>query len=209
MPTRCAPPSNGLQGVTMAEDKELTPEQRKAVEECMKLALEHSSACVHQSLNLAGPLAVDMAEADLRAALERLARGSSQILEPTFDNIDPLIGDLKVEHTEDGSAIMSAQALYDFAVAVYQRLALGAISQSGSPRIGQKVTLSGNQLRRALRFVNPDEKDADQLETEVCIAWIDDRSYPPPIEGEPQESPGYRVWLAEYPEEGSVPLGEQ
>jgi hypothetical protein len=67
------------------------------------------------------------------------------------------------------------------------------------------ITLTARQLRNALDFVAPDfDKDADQRETELSIAWgeagcaQDDEGNPDPA--------GYRCWLTDYPEEGSIPL---
>ncbi|WP_337081310.1 hypothetical protein [Acinetobacter pittii] len=59
------------------------------------------------------------------------------------------------------------------------------------------ITLNGHQLRSLLNFVNPDgEKDLEQLETELTIAFFDDG----------HSGKGYYFWMTEYPEEGAMKL---
>ncbi|HAV5724491.1 TPA: hypothetical protein JI161_01425 [Acinetobacter baumannii] len=59
------------------------------------------------------------------------------------------------------------------------------------------ITLNGHQLKSLLDFVNPDgEKDLEQLETELTIAWFD----------EAHSGSGYYVYISEYPEEGAMKL---
>lgn len=69
------------------------------------------------------------------------------------------------------------------------------------------ITLNASQLRRALDFAAPDfDRDEDQRKVEVSIGWremgdvLDDDGHPDPD--------GYVAWLAEYPEEGCIPLLE-
>ena len=68
-----------------------------------------------------------------------------------------------------------------------------------------KITLSGRELRDALRFVNPDEGDAEQLDAEVTLFY---RKHDEATEcGEPLPS-GWYCYMTEYPEEGCHgPLG--
>lgn len=76
------------------------------------------------------------------------------------------------------------------------------------PWYREGVTLTARQLRNALDFVAPDfDTDEDQRESEVGIAFA-------PLglcqaDGEPPEPAGYRVWLSEYPEEGSALLVDE
>ena len=66
------------------------------------------------------------------------------------------------------------------------------------------ITLTAKQLREALEFVNPDESDADQLETEVTITQ---REAFTSTDGDDMPA-GLYVHLTEYPEEGvHGPLG--
>lgn len=69
------------------------------------------------------------------------------------------------------------------------------------------ITLTALQLRHALDFTAPDfDTDEDQREMEVSIAWAPagathtDKGDPDPA--------GYKVWMTDYPEEGSIPLDE-
>ena len=66
------------------------------------------------------------------------------------------------------------------------------------------IVITGRQLKNALEFVAPDcPKDEDQLDTEVCIGFAPERV----IDGETLPA-GLMVWLAEYPEEGAIPLDD-
>lgn len=59
------------------------------------------------------------------------------------------------------------------------------------------ITLNGHQLISLLNFVNPDgEKDLEQLETELTIAFFEDG----------HSGKGYYFWMTEYPEEGAMKL---
>ena len=69
------------------------------------------------------------------------------------------------------------------------------------PRAAQSITITGHQLHAALDFVSP-QRDADQLDSEVTIAW---REVGVDTEGEAFEA-GLCCWLTEYPEEGCIPL---
>lgn len=70
------------------------------------------------------------------------------------------------------------------------------------------VKLTAAQLAEALEFVAPDYfVDDEQHEHEVCIAWAPDGTVPHDEGG--FEPAGYVVWLAEYPEEGCMPLDGQ
>lgn len=67
------------------------------------------------------------------------------------------------------------------------------------------VTLTALNLRNALDFVAPDfETDEDQRESEVTIVWAPDRQS---IDGDHLPA-GYYCWLADYPEEGCIPLDQ-
>lgn len=67
------------------------------------------------------------------------------------------------------------------------------------------ITLTALNLRNALDFVAPDfETDEDQRETEVTICWAPDRQS---IDGDHLPA-GYYCWLADYPEEGCIPLDQ-
>jgi len=69
------------------------------------------------------------------------------------------------------------------------------------------ITLTALQLRHALDFAAPDfDTDEDQRETEVSIAWAPEGATHTD-EGDPDPA-GYKVWLTDYPEEGSIPLDE-
>lgn len=83
-------------------------------------------------------------------------------------------------------------------------------AQAFLPEVKEKpapsLTLTGQQLRNAAEFVNPDgEKDPDQLETEATIQHFgsvkdgDDAT-------QPDLPAGLYIWLTEYPEEGCVRL---
>ena len=68
---------------------------------------------------------------------------------------------------------------------------------------GNGLTLSAQQLKDALEFVAPDfDADEDQREAEVCIQELPARMS---TDGEPMPA-GLYCWLAEYPEEGCIPL---
>jgi hypothetical protein len=78
---------------------------------------------------------------------------------------------------------------------------------STEPVEARRVTLTARQILAALEFAAPDfATDDDQLETNVVIAWgeegstFDDEGNPDPA--------GYRAWLADYPEEGAIPLDD-
>lgn len=65
------------------------------------------------------------------------------------------------------------------------------------------ITLSATQLMSALQFVAPDYfTDADQREAEIVISRLDTGKF---SDGEPRPA-GIYAWLAEYPEEGCIPL---
>ena len=70
----------------------------------------------------------------------------------------------------------------------------------------RQVTLTGEQLKKALEFVNPDgDKDLEQLECEVCIAHLPAHE----VQGDDmveQMPAGLYAWIAEYSEEGCIPL---
>jgi hypothetical protein len=67
------------------------------------------------------------------------------------------------------------------------------------------VTLTARQLRNALDLVAPDwDSDEDQRATEATIAWTPD-GMTTDDDGNAMPA-GYRAWLTEYPEEGSIPL---
>lgn len=69
------------------------------------------------------------------------------------------------------------------------------------------ITLSALQLRHALSFAAPDfDTDEDQRETQVSIAWAP-AGATHTDEGDPDPA-HYKVWLTDYPEEGSMPLDE-
>lgn len=69
------------------------------------------------------------------------------------------------------------------------------------------ITLTALQLRHALDFAAPDfDVGEEQRETQVSIAWAPaGATYTD--EGDPDPA-GYKVWLTDYPEEGSIPLDE-
>jgi hypothetical protein len=69
-----------------------------------------------------------------------------------------------------------------------------ATAQEGSGHRG--VTLNGRQLREAMEFIDSDD------ECDVGIAWLPDRTS---SEGEAMPA-GYYAWMADYPEEGCIPL---
>ena len=65
------------------------------------------------------------------------------------------------------------------------------------------ITLTGHQLLQALEFTSPDrETDPQQLETEVCIEWMPERTA---HDGSPMPA-GDFIYLVEYPEEGVMQL---
>src|ERR1700686_2768651 len=69
----------------------------------------------------------------------------------------------------------------------------------------EAFTLTARQLRNALDFVAPDfDKEEDQRDTEVTIGWAED-GVTKDDEGNGDPA-GYRCWLADYPEEGCIPL---
>lgn len=73
------------------------------------------------------------------------------------------------------------------------------------PWSARHVTLTARQLRNALEFAAPDfETDDDQRETAVCISWAPDGM----TKGDDDEAlpAGLRVWYADMPEEGCIPL---
>lgn len=70
---------------------------------------------------------------------------------------------------------------------------------------GPAMQLNATQLRSALEFVAPDfDADEDQREAEVVLQHLPARTS---TDGEPMEA-GLYCWLAEYPEEGCIPLRE-
>jgi hypothetical protein len=78
---------------------------------------------------------------------------------------------------------------------------------SAEPVEARRVTLTARQILAALEFAAPDfATEDDQLDTKVVIAWgeegstFDDDGNPDPA--------GYRAWLADYPEEGAIPLDD-
>jgi hypothetical protein len=69
------------------------------------------------------------------------------------------------------------------------------------------VTLTAKQLATALDFAAPDyATDEDQRETQVSIAWGPEGSTTSD-EGDPDPA-GYKVWMTDYPGEGSIPLDD-
>jgi hypothetical protein len=97
-------------------------------------------------------------------------------------------------------------------MALYRAIDSGARSAGVMARTDGKaaasVRLTAAQLRHALEFIAPDfDIDADQRESEVVIAWrdagavVDDDGKPEPA--------GYVAWLADYPEEGCIPLSDK
>lgn len=80
-----------------------------------------------------------------------------------------------------------------------------ALLAPAAPWHGDSVTLTARQVANALELIAPDfATDIDQREAQVSIAWApagtckDDDGTPEPA--------GYRAWITEYPEEGSIPL---
>lgn len=68
---------------------------------------------------------------------------------------------------------------------------------------GPQLVINATQLRSALELVAPDfDTDEDQREADVCIQYLPARMS---TDGEPMEA-GLYCWLAEYPEEGCIPL---
>ncbi len=67
---------------------------------------------------------------------------------------------------------------------------------------GPILRLNGFQLRDALAFIAPDGTD-DQLATEACI-----QRGPARTDGEDSDPAGMFCWYSDYPEEGSMRLGE-
>ena len=69
---------------------------------------------------------------------------------------------------------------------------------------GDGFNLTVAQLREAIDFANPDgPDDEDQQHTELVIGYLEDQ--PVSDDGE-QYHTGWFAWLAEYPEEGCIPL---
>jgi hypothetical protein len=107
------------------------------------------------------------------------------------DHID--MDALRISHCKDAALIEAAVA-----VAATSAGAQPAWQASG-------ITLSALQLREALEFAAPDfDADEDQRETEVCIAWAPENTVSDDEGG--FEPAGYVIWLADYPEEGCMPL---
>lgn len=71
--------------------------------------------------------------------------------------------------------------------------------------MGPTIQLNATQLRSALELAAPDfDTDEDQREVEVVLQRLPARTS---SDGEPMEA-GLYCWLAEYPEEGCIPLRE-
>lgn len=99
--------------------------------------------------------------------------------------------------------------------AVQSLAATPASPQAPAPQAGTvaedwskgSITLTALQLRHALDFASPDfDTDEDQRETAVSIAWAP-AGATHTDEGDPDPA-GYKVWMTDYPEEGSIPLDE-
>lgn len=104
--------------------------------------------------------------------------------------------------------------------ALKKRIRAALAAQQAAPQADQQavrpdkewqrntVKLTAAQLAEALEFVAPDYfVDDEQHEHEVCISWAPDGTVPHDEGG--FEPAGYVVWLAEYPEEGCMPLDGQ
>lgn len=72
----------------------------------------------------------------------------------------------------------------------------------------RRVVLTGAQLLEALDFIAPDrETDAEQLESEVTIVYLE--AHEAPIDDDKKRMPeGLYMFITDYPEEGCVPLFE-
>jgi hypothetical protein len=95
----------------------------------------------------------------------------------------------------------------DVAFSILRQIADGRIPVEIATPETPSITITAEQLRWALEFVNPDgPKDKDQMETEVTI-WFREKDEVSPDEGEPLPR-GLYCHLTEYPEEGCIPLFE-
>ena len=61
------------------------------------------------------------------------------------------------------------------------------------------ITINARQLKQALEFIAPDDTD-EQLDTEVSIEYIGNEALVDKV--------GFYAIITEYPEEGSIYLGE-
>ena len=66
------------------------------------------------------------------------------------------------------------------------------------------VTLSGRQIRSALQWALPNGSTDDDLDTEWVIGWSP--GHEPNEDGDSCPA-GMVMWMADYPEEGYLPLG--
>lgn len=64
------------------------------------------------------------------------------------------------------------------------------------------VTLTARQIRNAAQWAVPDGSDDDALDSEWVIGYAD----PGPSDTREELLRGWVMWMAEYPEEGSLPL---
>lgn len=72
--------------------------------------------------------------------------------------------------------------------------------------MGKSLILTGRQLRDALSYVNPDEGDEYQLDTEISFFYRSEADVS--TDGDPLPI-GWYCYFSEYPEEGAYgPLGE-
>lgn len=74
-------------------------------------------------------------------------------------------------------------------------------------KLRRQFTLTALQLRDALEFINPDENDEDQLESEITFKYCEEGKTPKGDDNLHLPE-GWYCWITEYPEEGCYgPLG--
>lgn len=104
------------------------------------------------------------------------------------------------EHCRRAGRIALASNIYRAMLAASPEAAPAAMEVTGPA-----MQLNATQLRSALELAAPDfDTDEDQREVEVVLQRLPARTS---SDGEPMEA-GLYCWLAEYPEEGCIPLRE-
>ncbi|ENV14701.1 hypothetical protein F965_00047 [Acinetobacter schindleri NIPH 900] len=153
----------------------------------------------HDDLN---PYVYDFAQALINAALDQ-AKAVYQQEAVTADDtheLDIQINHLKAGLVEEHCLSNSEEELLDILVAksmklgeLYERMKW----QEAKPKYMSSLSLTCEELKQAYEYGAPDDT-AEQLETEMVIELC----------GTGHSGPGLYCWYSDYPDEGSILLGE-
>lgn len=97
----------------------------------------------------------------------------------------------------DKNACLPIDDLLNFYDAAADEIGKLQLARAEEAAVG-RVTLTGHELKAALKYLAPDG-DADQLDQMLVIEWWDAAA------GRNEEA-GYYAWHAEYPDEGCIRL---